>query len=153
MPFKSSTKNLISGLFRSLDKLKNLRVPKFVLLYIKLRDRFAMQSYSHGLFRVALMACPSPPIFQFVSLQHHSLHKVRIKYCTLNIGNKKIYANLYKTSIETKLYISIKTNCEHCVMDDAFRQERSTMGQKEAILNIDHKKARASSLLILQAGT
>ena len=152
MPFKSSTKNFISGLFRSLAKLKNLRVPKFVLLYIKLRDRFAMQSYSHGLFRVALMACPSPPIFQFVSLQHHSLHKVRIKYCTLNIGNKKIYANLYKTSIETKLYISIKTNCEHCVMDDAVRQATSTMGQKEAILNIDHKKARASSLLVFASG-
>ena len=38
-------------------------------------------------------------------------------------------------------------------MGDAVRQATSTMGQKEAILNIDHKKARASSLLILQAGT
>ena len=39
-------------------------------------------------------------------------------------------------------------------MGDAVRQATSTMGQKEAILNIDHKKARASSLLVfLQAGT
>ena len=33
-------------------------------------------------------------------------------------------------------------------MGDAVRQATSTMGQKEAILNIDHKKARASSLLV-----
>ena len=38
-------------------------------------------------------------------------------------------------------------------MGDAVRQATSTMGQKEAILNIDHKKFRASSLLVSQAGT
>ena len=37
-------------------------------------------------------------------------------------------------------------------MDDAFRQATSTMGQKEEILNIDHKKARASSLLVFASG-
>ena len=33
-------------------------------------------------------------------------------------------------------------------MDDAVRQAKSTMGQEEAILSIDNKKARASSLLV-----
>ena len=37
-------------------------------------------------------------------------------------------------------------------MDDAVRQATSTMGQEEAILSIDHKKARASSLLVFASG-